>query len=122
MNDAGMRIRRIACSLLGSVLLLVVLPMPPAGAQQGSKVRLTLLSQTPWITPKSPTLTLQIRATNDGTAAYDRLSLGVTVATPATTQIDYTNSLTQLPSTVPPLYAQPFAETGSLQPGQSRTV
>jgi hypothetical protein len=115
--------RRLAASLVIALPLVVAIPRPPAAsAQQGSEVRLTLVSQSPWLTAEHHRLRIATRAKNTGSGTIHDLSLGVVVFSPVRSRSAYEQSLRTDPQTPVVLDAVTFEIPGSLGPGQSLTI
>jgi hypothetical protein len=109
----------LALACLPFVALLVV-PSPPAAAQE-PLVRLTLLEQTPqWNDPNDQRVTLRIRAENDGQQALEDLSIGVTLWPPVFSRTAFEESLSADPPDAAALLAQTQSRDGMLAPGAAR--
>jgi len=91
---------------------------PAAHAQTSPSVALRLVSQSVWNGPRRP-LVLSFSATNNSTAAFGQLSAELILMTPARSRTTYELSLHSDPTST--LLANPFPQTGSLEPGQTRT-
>ena len=111
---------RAARALLATALLLlgVLLAIPGARAQDATPIALTLVSQTPWNTPKDAEVRLAVQAENRGEAPLGDLTVGVTIGAAIRSRNAYEASLTEGPGL--PIFATTIAESGSLQPGERR--
>ena len=92
---------------------------PGARAQAPPPVTLRLVSQTPFTTPKHPTLRVVIDAANDSDQTLADLSVGIQIGEPIRSRTQYQQSMAGAaqPS---PLFALPFPQTGTLAPGETR--
>jgi len=93
---------------------------PYAVGQDLPPVVLTLRSQTPWNTLEDPVLRVTVRAANTGDEALDDLALGITIGAAIRSRDAYEASLTEGPDL--PIYANTFAQVGSLEPGDQRLL
>lgn len=115
-----MTMHRAARGLLALAIFLVsaLVAAPPAQAQTAAQVAtpvtLTLVSQTPWNTPKDPLLKIAVRADNAGTAAVGDLTLGVTIGAAVRSRTAYETSLTEGPEL--PIFATTIPERDALDP------
>src|SRR5437763_15355794 len=91
------------------VLLCVLAPLaltaPPVLSAPAPEVRLTLLGQSPWVTPEHPAIRLRVRATNVGSVDVTKMSFGITVFTSAHTRTQYEESLHDDPTGAGALFA-----------------
>ncbi|HEY7659723.1 MAG TPA: DUF6049 family protein [Actinomycetota bacterium] len=111
--------RRLASPVLAlPLLLLLALPEPAARAQEASEVRLTLVSQTPWVSLTQPQLELRFLAENLGTEPLDDLAIGVTLSSRVLSRSAYEASLVADPPIV--LDAETLPREGTLEPGATR--
>jgi len=85
--------RRGSLAATAALLLLAFLPFP-AGAV-GDDVRMTLVSQTPWNTPKRSTLDVKVAVHNDGSDDLGNLALRATLWDALPNRSSYTLSLTE---------------------------
>ena len=108
---------RASLMLAFSFVTCMVGPVP-AQAQESASVSLRLVSQTPFATLKTPVVELAVLASNDGTAALDDLTLGVTLGAAVRSRNVYEASLTEGPSL--PIDARTIAQPGTLDPGAER--
>jgi hypothetical protein len=115
-----MTMHRTARGLLAIAICLVttLVAAPFAHAQGSASVTLTLVSQTPWNTLKDPVLDVAIRADNAGATAIGDLTVGLTIGAAVRSRTVYETSLTDGPDL--PIFAAPFPEKGTLEPGGSR--
>ncbi len=115
--------QRAARALLSfAVVVLTVLPVMSARAQEPSDVRLQLLTQTPFTTIKESTLEITILATNDGDTAIGDLSVGLTIGQAIRSRTDYLTSLSEGPLALSsvPAFANSFPKKDTLEPGKER--
>lgn len=111
-----MSIRRPA----GILLALAVLALSAPGAKaQEAAARLTLLRQTPWSTPDEPLLELELRATNEGGAPLEQLSLWTTLWGPVRSRSAYADALRADPVPATAIDVRSFELDGMLEPGAS---
>src|SRR5215467_2154247 len=117
-NPMGRLFARGALALSVSLLLLSVTPtVPPAQAQTAPAVTLRLLSESTWTGPTRP-FALSFSATNESTIAVGSLSVVLSIWAPARSRSVYELSLKEDATTV--LLSQPFLQSGTLLPGQTR--
>jgi Family of unknown function (DUF6049) len=122
--------RRLSTVLLAAFLGVAVASSSPAGAaspgrggsptlaQTEAGVSLRLVSESPWTAANQP-LQITFQATNGTTAAIGGLSVELSIETPARSRSLYELSLTSDAYT-PLLVAYPFAQEGTVQPGETR--
>jgi uncharacterized protein DUF6049 len=108
-------VRRLGLLL---VAVTIVLPAPPAQAQDQAEVGLFLTDQTPYVTPDLP-LRVAVRATNGTDIPYQELSLAVTVWSAARTRSGYAEALDSGP--VSPIGVKVFPVQGPLGAGEVRS-
>ena len=115
-----MTMHRAARGLLAIAISLVttLVAAPSAHAQDTASATLTLVSQTPWNTLEDHVLEVAIRADNAGATAAGDLTVGVTIGAAVHSRTVYETSLTDGPDL--PIFATPFPEKGTLEPGGSR--
>lgn len=111
---------RLAASLLAA-LALAFLIAPASSAQEQGPVRLTLVKQTPWNSPKQPKLEVVVRAENSGDATLDQLALGITLWAPVTSRSEYELSLASDPIPAVQIHGEVRPQAGTLSPGTVRT-
>lgn len=112
--------KRLALALVLPAVL-VSFPPPAAGQEQDDRpVVLTLLEQSPVVTPRGE-LRIRAVAANRSTVAFDDLEVKLWIYNPARSRTAYGAGLTQEPPTEA-LLVTPFAFPGVLGPGQSRTL
>jgi hypothetical protein len=106
-------------------LFLLLLPLsgmvaggPPALAQDQPSVTLTLLSQSAWTGQRRP-LDLSFQATNVSSTGLQSLTVQLLVMAPARSRSLYELSIHSDPT--PVIAAYPFPQSGTLEPGESRT-
>ncbi len=118
MNRLGMSAHRVsAVILLASVIVLA--PAPPAQSQGGANVTLTLVKQTAWNSLKHPTIHVDVRAENKGSAPLGNLELVLTLGVAVRTRGDYDLSLSSGPPV--PILTDPVHIAGSLDPAVPRS-
>lgn len=108
--------QRLAASLLATVLLLLL--APASLAQEPGSVQLTLVRQSPWNTPKQPTLEIEVQAQNAGEVALEQLSIGMTLGSPVRSRTAYELSLANDPAV--PIHAEVRPREDPLEPGAVR--
>ena len=112
------RASRAALSFL--IVAVACLCAPPGAIAQGTVVvTLRLISQTPFTTPRHPILHVVIDAENASDQALQDLSVGIQIGEPIRSRSQYLESMTSGPGTQP-LFALPFPQAGSLDPGATR--
>jgi Family of unknown function (DUF6049) len=103
------------------VLLCVLAPLtlaaPPVLSAPALEVRLSLVAQSPWVSPDHPAIHLRVRATNVGTVPVTDMSFGITVFTSAHTRTQYDQSLHADPTGAGALFANFDLVPGRLAPG-----
>ncbi|HEV2907345.1 MAG TPA: hypothetical protein VGZ50_08545, partial [Actinomycetota bacterium] len=109
--------RRAGVALALSLLALIV----PARAQEQETlpVRLTLVDQTPFATPKQR-IRLTIRATNLGPETLGNLDMTLSVYYPARSRSEYEQALREEPPAV--FETKPYPVDGVLDPAAERTL
>lgn len=118
--------RRLVALLPAAVLLAcLVAPVSaqspsPSESSEPSEVRLQLLDQTPWNDPERSTVNLRLRATNEGAAPLERLTIGFTLFGRLLSRTAYEESLLADPVPAVVVQADTFARQGPLEPGASR--
>lgn len=96
-----------------------LLAAPAANAQEPT-VELTLVAQTPFTTlPTDPRLRVVVQAKNPTTQAFTDLSVEITVGQAIRSRDQYETTLRDGPGEIP-LFAVPFPQGGTLEPGQTR--
>ena len=118
-KSAAARYSVLLCTLLATIGATGLVASPVANAQQAG-VRLQLVGQTPWTTPKRPLLTITFDATNSGLLRLGGLEVGLTLGQAIRARLVYEQSLTQGPGPVTIYGPAPIAQTGTLAPGQTR--
>jgi hypothetical protein len=104
-------------ALLGAAAAVTALTSPVV-AQDQPPVRLTLLEQTPYVTPDRP-LSVRVGAINEGDTGYGNLTLTVAIYTAARSRSEYAQAIETGPlSTVD---ADTSRVRGALEPGAGRS-
>jgi hypothetical protein len=105
-----------------ALVLSLLAPIVPARAhaQEPLPVRLTLVDQTPFATPKHR-VRFTIRATNMGSEPLDSLAASLSIHYPARSRSEYEQGLGGEPPTAAVLVSS-FAVDGLLEPGVDRTI
>lgn len=103
-------------------MFLLLAPIVPAGAQEqdGVPVRLTLVDQTTFATPKQR-VRLSVEATNSGSDPIGALAMTLSIYNPVRSRSEYEQSLQAVPP-VALMDGRSFRVTGTLEPGVSRTL
>ena len=115
----GRIVARGGLALCITLLLLTAAPViPSAQGQTAPAVTLRLLAESTWTGPTRP-LVLAFSATNESTVAVGTLSVVLSIWAPTRSRSAYELSLKEDATTV--LLSQPFPQSGSLLPGQTRT-
>lgn len=116
--------RALAAALVA--LALVPLGLVPALAQAPSPgaetVRLTLVRQTPFASPKDPLAELAVDATNEGPTALDGLSVAITLWSAVRSRTTYEESLHADPVGADIVASRTVAVSGVIQPGATREI
>src|SRR5438045_4205936 len=119
MGRPSMRTHRAAAGVATAVCLLIASGLAPAARAQGNlPLALRLTRQTPWSTPKDPTVQIAVTAHNSGSTSIGGLSLVLTLGSALHTLDGYEASMTAGPATPIKLSATTFE--GSIGPGQTR--
>lgn len=105
----------------GALVFLLLAPIVPAGAQEQDAVpvRLTLVDQTTFATPKQ-SLRLSVEGTNPGSEPIGTLEMTLTIYNPARSRSEYEQGLQADPQV--PADVHTFPVNGTLDPGTSRTL
>jgi hypothetical protein len=111
--------RAAACVAAAACFLLASGLAPTARAQGNFPLSLRLTRQTPWNTPKDPSVKIAVTAHNTGSTSIGGLSIVLTLGSAVTTLDGYEASMTTGPSTPIALPVTTF--DGSVGPGQVRT-
>lgn len=103
-------------------MFLLLAPIVPAGAQEQDAVpvRLTLVDQTTFATPRQG-VRLSVEATNDGSEPIGSLGMTLSIYNPVRSRSEYEQGLEAEPP-VALLVAKPFPVDGTLDPAASRTL
>ncbi len=88
--------------------------------EQTTDVSLTLLQQTPWTTNDTPQLKMSVVVTNRGAAAFDDLSIDLTVGPAIISRFQYEEALVEGPPSGEPFKSFPYE--GSIRPGTAATA
>jgi hypothetical protein len=102
-------------------VFLLLAPIVPAGAQEQDAVpvRLTLVDQTTFATPRQ-SLRLSVEATSPGSEPIGTLEMTLTIYNPARSRSEYEQGLQADPQV--PADVHTFPVNGTLDPGASRTL
>lgn len=102
-------------------MFLLLAPIVPAGAQEQDAVpvRLTLVDQTTFATPRQ-SLRLSVEATSPGSEPIGTLEMTLTIYNPARSRSEYEQGLQADPQV--PADVHTFRVNGTLDPGASRTL
>ncbi|GIU97791.1 MAG: hypothetical protein KatS3mg013_1594 [Actinomycetota bacterium] len=103
----------LAATLLASAL-------PHALAQSPPPVSLTLLDQTPWVTPERPRLSIQVLVRNDGAARLDDLRVHLVVGPAVGSRFEYEASLVEGPPAA--VFIQSTRVDGVVAAGATRAL
>jgi hypothetical protein len=115
-----MRTHRAAVSVAIAVCLMLASGLAPTARAQGNlPLALRLTRQTPWNTPKDPTVKIAVTAHNTGPTSIGGLSVVLTLGSALHTLDGYEASMTAGPAT--PIKLQATTFDGSIGPGQVRT-
>lgn len=118
MSRAVRRLRQVlAFTLLAGAVLA---PTAAARAQEEPQVRLTLVEQSTFSTPKNR-LRVTVVAENRGTDPLENLGMTLWVYNPARSRTEYRQALEEEPPLAPVLVS-PFPVRGTLAPGQHRVL
>jgi hypothetical protein len=93
------------------------LPVSSSLGQAPPSVALRLASQSPWNDGRRP-LELSFQATNQSSESLGALTIVLVIHSPARSRSVYELSLTSDATSI--LFAYPFAQSGSLEPGETR--
>src|SRR5438552_253448 len=117
-DPMGRIVARGGLALCIALLLLTAAPVIPSQAQTAPVVTLRLLAESTWTGPTRP-LVLSFSATNESTTAIETMSVVLSIWAPTRSRSAYELSLKEDATAV--LLSQPFPQSGSLLPGQTRT-
>jgi hypothetical protein len=109
--------RALVCLIAGLLPVIGGLPVSNSWAQAPPSVTMWLASQSPWNDGRRP-LELSFRVTNQSSVSLDALTVVLAIHSPARSRSVYELSLTSDATSI--LFAYPFAQSGSLEPGQTR--
>jgi Family of unknown function (DUF6049) len=104
-------------ALVGPLVAVMAITAPVL-AQEQAPVRLTLLAQTPLVTPDR-LLSVRVGAFNDGDTGYGGLTLTISIYTAARSRSEYAEAIESGP--VSAVFADTMAVRGSLEPGAPRS-
>jgi hypothetical protein len=107
-------------ALLVLAIALAGLVVPTVGrAQDAPDVKLRILGQTAWTSPRHPLLRVRVLARNEGAGAIGDLSVGITIGPAMRSRTTYNEFLDQgLTST--PIFSDTELQAGTLEPNESR--
>jgi hypothetical protein len=110
--------RAAAAALIVAAALIPLSAGSRHAAAQEPVVSLTLVRQTPWITPRDAGFEVEVRVRNDGEEPLEELSLAIIVSEATRSRSAYDLSLTSDPTLPIATVAVPLR--GELAPGQTR--
>jgi hypothetical protein len=107
-------------ALLVLAIALAGLVVPTVGrAQDTLDIKLRILGQTAWTSPRHPLLRLRVLARNEGVGAIGDLSVGITIGPAMRSRTTYIEFLDQgLTST--PIFSETGLQGGTLEPDEPR--